>query len=149
MKSKHGFETTKERSDLMRKIKAKNTTPEIVLRKTLWNEGIRYRKENKEIIGNPDISLKKYKIAIFIDGEFWHGYNWQEKKEKIKSNREYWIRKIESNIARDKKNNQMLYEQNWIVLRFWEHEIKKELNKCIDKIKNAIASQPHTLPSRS
>jgi len=147
VKSKHGFETTKERSDLMRKIKAKNTTPEIILRKALWNEGIRYRKENKEIIGNPDIAIKKYKLAIFIDGEFWHGYNWHEKKNKIKSNREYWIKKIERNIVRDKKYNQLLKEQNWIVLRFWEHEIKKELNKCVEKVKDAIALQSSILAS--
>ena len=139
MKSKHGFKTTKERSDLMRKIKAKNTTPEIILRKALWKEGIRYRKENKGITGSPDIAIKKYKLAIFIDGEFWHGYNWQDKKKKIKSNREYWIRKIERNIERDKKYNQLLEEQNWIVLRFWEHEIKKELKRCVDEVKNAIA----------
>ena len=131
----------------MRKIKAKNTTPEIILRKALWNEGIRYRKENKGITGNPDIAIKKYKLAIFIDGEFWHGYKWQEKKRKIKSNREYWIKKIEKNIARDKKNNLLLKEQDWIVLRFWEHEIKKELNKCVNKVKNAIASQSSTLTS--
>lgn len=124
----------------MRKIKAKNTTPEIILRKALWNEGIRYRKENKGIIGNPDIVIKKYRLAIFIDGEFWHGFNWKEKKEKIKSNREYWIKKIEKNIARDKLNNQLLKEQNWIVLRFWEHEIKRDLKKCVEKVKKVIAS---------
>lgn len=123
----------------MRKIKAKNTTPEIILRKALWNEGIRYRKENKGIIGNPDIVIKKYRLAIFIDGEFWHGFNWKEKKGKIKSNREYWIKKIEKNIARDKLNNQLLKEQNWIVLRFWEHEIKRDLKKCVEKVKNVLS----------
>ena len=148
MKSKHGFETTKERSDLMRKIRAKNTTPEILLRKALWNEGIRYRKENKGITGNPDIAIKKYKLAIFIDGEFWHGYNWKEKKGRIQNNREYWIKKIEGNIARDKKYNQLLTEQKWIVLRFWEHEIKKDLNKCIEKVKNDITSQSSILANR-
>lgn len=132
----------------MRKIKAKNTTPEIILRKALWSERIRYRKENKGITGNPDIAIKKYKLAIFIDGEFWHGYNWQEKKKKIKINREYWIKKIERNIARDKKNNQLLKEQDWIVLRFWEHEIKKDLDNCVDKVKKIIASQSSTLVSR-
>lgn len=124
----------------MRKIKAKNTTPEIILRKALWKEGIRYRIENIKITGNPDIAIKKHKIAIFIDGEFWHGFNWQEKKTKIKSNKEYWIKKIERNIERDKKNNQLLTNQNWVVLRFWEHEIKKDLNKCIEIVKDSIAS---------
>jgi len=125
VKSKHGFETTKERSDLMRKIKSKNTTPEIILRKALWNEGIRYRIENKGIIGNPDIAIKKYKLAIFIDGEFWNGYNWKEKKKKIQRNQDYWIEKIQKNMARDKKYNLLLKENNWTVLRFWEHEKKK------------------------
>lgn len=124
----------------MRKIKAKNTTPEIILRKALWKEGIRYRIENIKITGNTDIAIKKHKIAIFIDGEFWHGFNWQEKKTKIKSNKEYWIKKIERNIERDKKNNQLLTNQNWVVLRFWEHEIKKDLNKCIEIVKDSIAS---------
>ena len=132
----------------MRKIKSKNTTPEIVFRKALWNEGIRYRKENKGIIGNPDIAIKKYKLVIFIDGEFWHGYNWQEKKGKIKSNREYWIEKIEKNIARDNKYNQLLKQKNWIVLRFWEHEIKKELNKRVEEVRNVIVSQSSILASR-
>ncbi|PKP29594.1 MAG: very short patch repair endonuclease [Bacteroidetes bacterium HGW-Bacteroidetes-17] len=133
----------------MRKIKAKNTTPEIILRKILWKEGIRYRIENKKITGNPDIAIKKHKIAIFVDGEFWHGFNWYEKKTKIKSNREYWIRKIERNIERDKKYNQLLIDKKWIVLRFWEQEIKKDLNKCIEIVKDTIASQSSSLAGRS
>ena len=133
----------------MRKIKAINTTPEIILRKALWKEGIRYRTENKKVTGNPDIAIKKHKIAIFIDGEFWHGFNWQEKKTKIKSNREYWIQKIERNIERDKKYNQLLINQKWVVLRFWEHEIKKDLNKCIRIVKDAINSQSSKLAGRT
>ena len=123
----------------MRKIKSKNTTPEILLKKALWNQGVRYRKGKEKIIGNPDIVIKKYKLAIFIDGEFWHGFKWEEKKRKIRNNRDYWIKKIEGNIARDKKYNKELMEQNWIVLRFWEHEIKKDVDKCVQKIKNAIS----------
>ena len=124
----------------MSRIKAKDTSPEISLRKALWKNGIRYRKNNKTIIGNPDIAIKKYKLAIFIDGEFWHGYNWSDKKTRIKSNREYWIKKIERNIKRDNKNNILLKNQNWTVLRYWEHEIKKELDRCVDEIISTIYS---------
>src|ERR1700756_5196002 len=99
---KNGFYTSLERSILMSKIKGKNTSPELMLRKVLWNSGLRYRLHNKKLPGNPDISMKKYKIAIFIDGEFWHGYNWEEKKTKIKTNRDFWIPKIERNMQRDK-----------------------------------------------
>lgn len=133
----------------MRKIKSKNTTPEVIFRKALWKNNIRYRIENKGIIGNPDIAIKKYQIAIFIDGEFWHGFNWMEKKAKIKSNREYWIQKIERNIERDNIYNQLLRNQKWIVLRFWEYEIKKNLNKCVEIVKSALNMQSSILASHS
>jgi DNA mismatch endonuclease, patch repair protein len=138
MKSKHGFITTKKRSDLMRKIKSKNTSPEIKLRKALWNQGIRYRVKNKSISGKPDIAIKKYKLAVFVDGEFWHGYNWSDKKNKIKSNRDYWIKKIEGNIQRDKRVNMELKENGWTVLRYWQHEIKNDLDKCVSEIEDVI-----------
>ena len=138
METKYGFHTTEQRSKLMSKIKSRNTKPEILLRKALWKEGIRYRVSNKKIIGKPDISIKKHKLAIFVDGEFWHGYNWSEKKQKIKSNREYWIKKIEGNIARDKKNNQKLKEKGWIVIRYWEKQIRNSLSDCVEQIKLEI-----------
>lgn len=138
MKSKHGFITTKKRSDLMRKIKSNNTSPEIKLRKALWAQGIRYRIKNESIPGKPDIAIKKYKLAIFVDGEFWHGYNWSEKKTRIKSNRDYWIKKIEGNIQRDKRVNMVLKENGWTVLRYWQNEIKKDLDRCIYEIKKVI-----------
>ncbi|MGK7390118.1 MAG: very short patch repair endonuclease [Candidatus Cyclobacteriaceae bacterium M2_1C_046] len=128
------FTTSKERSELMSKIRGKDTKPEVSLRKALWKRGIRYRKNYKKLEGNPDIYIPKAKLAIFIDGEFWHGYNWEEKKLKIKSNREYWIPKIERNIARDKDNNQRLEYSGITVLRFWEHEIKKDLHGCVEVV---------------
>lgn len=138
MATKYGFETTEQRSKLMSQIKSKNTKPEISLRKALWKEGVRYRVSNKRIIGNPDVAIAKYKLAIFVDGEFWHGYNWKEKKQRIKANREYWINKIERNIERDKQNNQKLKINGWTVIRFWEKDIKKDLDKCVEKIKYEI-----------
>ncbi len=122
----------------MRKIKSNDTSPEIKLRKALWSQGIRYRIKNKSIIGKPDIAIKKYKLAVFVDGEFWHGYNWSEKKQKIKSNRDYWIKKIEGNIQRDKKVNKELKKDGWTVLRYWQHEIKNDLVSCVSEIEKAI-----------
>ncbi|SHM85346.1 T/G mismatch-specific endonuclease [Cyclobacterium lianum] len=118
----------------MSKIRGKDTKPEVALRKALWAKGIRYLKNYKKLNGNPDIYISKHRLAIFIDGEFWHGYKWAEKKEKIKSNKEYWIPKIERNMARDMDNNQQLEYLGITVLRFWEHEIKKDLEGCVKKV---------------
>ena len=133
------FDTTSERSNLMRKIKSNNTKPEITLRKALWAKGIRYRLNVSKLHGKPDIVITKKKIAIFIDGEFWHGYNWENKKLKIKSNIGYWINKIERNIERDNTNNQKLTSMGYQVLRFWEHEIKKDLPGCLALILDAYS----------
>jgi DNA mismatch endonuclease (patch repair protein) len=132
------FKTTKERSRLMSKIRSTETSLEIVLRKALWNEGIRYRKNYKKISGNPDIAIVNKKIAIFVDGEFWHGYKWKDKKKKIKTNREYWIPKIERTILRDKINTRKLRKEGWVVIRFWEQQLKKDLTKCLKKIRKEL-----------
>jgi len=137
----NGFYTTEARSKLMSKIKAKNTKPEILLRKELWKAGIRYRNHITKLPGNPDIVNKKLKIAIFVDGEFWHGYNWAIKKTKIKSNRDFWIAKIERNMQRDAENNEKLFSLGYKVFRFWEHEIKREPQECILTILNWINSK--------
>ena len=129
-----GFYTTKVRSKLMSKIKVKNTKPELIFRKELWRRGIRYRIDYKKLPGKPDIISKKYKLIIFIDGEFWHGYNWQEKKKKIKANRKFWIPKIERNMQRDRQNNEKLEKMGYKVFRFWEHEVRKGLSKCLDHV---------------
>lgn len=136
-----GFYTTPERSMLMAKIKAKNTKPEIQFRKALWKLGYRYRKHVKNIPGKPDIVMRKYKIVIFVDGEFWHGYNWEEKKTKIKSNRGFWIPKIERNMERDLENNLKIEALGYKVFRFWEHSIKKDILGCVNKVKQYIDNQ--------
>lgn len=135
--SKYGFDTTEQRSKIMRSIGSEDTKPEITLRKALWNLGLRYRKNYKGIIGKPDIAFIGKKIAVFIDGEFWHGYNWEDKKQKIKSNKDYWVKKIEGNIARDKKYNKDLEEKGWMVIRFWQNEIENDLGGCIQKVQDA------------
>ncbi|MCL6266743.1 very short patch repair endonuclease [Flagellimonas myxillae] len=129
-----GFYTTPERSKIMGKIRGKNTKPELAFRKALWAAGYRYRIDYKKLIGKPDILLKKYRTAIFIDGEFWHGHNWEERKQRIKTNREFWIPKIERNIQRDQEVNQGLQELGYTVFRFWESEVKKNLDECLQKV---------------
>ena len=133
-REEEGFYTTKKRSKLMSKIKGKNSKPEMRFRRALWAEGVRYRVDSKQLPGRPDVSIKKYKLAIFIDGEFWHGYNWAERKKNIKSNRKFWIPKIERNIQRDRQVNQQLHDMGFTVFRFWESEIKNHLNKCINDV---------------
>lgn len=123
----------------MSRIKGKNTKPELLFRKALWAKGVRYRINAKNLPGKPDVSIQKYKLAIFIDGEFWHGYNWDERKEKLKSNRGFWIPKIERNMQRDREVNLELKNMGYTVFRFWERDIKKELHKCINDVMVYIA----------
>lgn len=127
----------------MQQVKNKDSDIELILRKELWNRGIRYRKNVRKITGNPDIVFIGLKIAVFCDSEFWHGFDWEKRKEEFKSNREFWIPKIERNMERDKEVNKLLAEEGWTVLRFWGKEIKKETAKCADIIENAIKEKKH------
>ena len=132
------LETTPEISKRMSNVSLKNGKSEQLLAKALWHNGIRYRKNLRGLPGSPDIAITKYKIAIFVDGEFWHGYDWENRKQKLKSNREYWIEKIEENIARDIRNDILLKEQGWIPIHFWEKQITHDLQKCVDKVVDNI-----------
>lgn len=137
--SKYIFDTTPERSLRMSNIRSKDTHPEIILRKALWIKGIRYRLNVKKLSGKPDIVIGKYKLAIFVDGEFWHGFNWEEKKLRIKANKDYWIPKIEKNMQRDMQNTADLEAIGYTVMRFWEHEVRKNLEGCVLQISAAIS----------
>ena len=130
--------TPEQRKKNMQAIRSKDTTIELALRKALWQKGIRYRKNYKGLIGKPDIVITKYRIVVFCDSDFWHGYDWDNRKSRIKSNQEYWIPKIERNMKRDKEVTAVLVEQGWIVLRFWEHSIRKNLECCLDDIEDAV-----------
>ncbi len=98
----------------------------------------------RKLPGKPDVSIKKYKLAIFIDGVFWHGYHWDENKEVIKSNRSFWIPKIERNIQRDRQVNQQLFEMGNTVFRFWSKEIFTDLDQCINDVLMFIATGENT-----
>lgn len=126
------------RSYNMSMIKSKNTRVEILLRKELWRRGLRYRKNCSYIYGKPDLVFLRKQIAVFIDGEFWHGYNFEETKSRLNSNKDFWVKKIERNIERDFEITQFLIEQGWAVLRFWDFEIKNDLARCADKIEHAV-----------
>ena len=122
----------------MKQIKSKDSVIETILRKELYSRGIRYRKNVRAIYGNPDIAFIGLKIAVFCDSEFWHGYDWSNRKNDFKTNQEFWIPKIERNIERDKEVNKVLKEKGWLVLRFWGKEIKKNPEMCADIIEKAV-----------
>ena len=119
----------------MQHIRSKDTEAEILLRKALWRKGFRYRKNVKDLPGKPDIVFTKHKIVIFVDGDFWHARGHEKNPgEQIDTNKNYWIDKLKRNVARDRYVNDLLFEQGWLVLRFWESDIKNNLNNCIEEI---------------
>ena len=122
----------------MKQVKSSNSQIEIILRKELWRRGLRYRKNVKRIIGKPDIAFIGKKIAVFCDSEFLHGYNWDERKKDIRTNRDFWIPKIERNIERDREVNIALKTTGWKVIRFWGNDIKKNPEQCADIVENAL-----------
>lgn len=128
--------TKEQRHKNMAANKGKDTKLEILFGKLLWNAGVRYRKNDKSVFGKPDFVIKSHKIAIFCDGEFWHGRNWDIRKNDHKSNCEFWHSKIERNIERDKKVNSELNKQGWKIFRFWETEITKTPDVCLNTILN-------------
>jgi DNA mismatch endonuclease (patch repair protein) len=133
--------SSEQRSKNMRAIKSSATKDEIRLATALWHLGYRYRKNNKTIFGTPDLTFKNLKIAIFVDSEFFHGKDWENQKDRVKTNPEYWQKKIERNIQRDIEVNKYLESQNWKVLRFWSEQIEKNLEDCVTKIQSEIISR--------
>lgn len=124
----------------MSAVKSSDSKIEIMLRKALWSKGYRYRKNCRKIFGKPDIVFISSKIAVFVDSEFWHGYEWEKNKFDIKSNRNFWFKKIEGNIRRDKEVSKQLKKDGWVVLRFWGQDIELRLKDCVQLIEKAIAS---------
>ena len=131
--------TPEQRRKNMQHVKSKDSKIELKLRRALWRAGFRYRKNVREIFGCPDIVFKRLKIAIFCDSEFWHGYDWENRKHDFKSRQEFWIPKIERNILRDKEVTEKLTADGWTVLRFFGNEIKKNLESCVEKISATVA----------
>ena len=132
--------TKEQRHKNMKNIRGKDTRIEVILRKALWNKGYRYRKNYKKLPGSPDIALTKYKIAIFCDGEFFHGKDWEKLELKLKNsnNSEFWIKKISRNMERDDEINKKLNYEGWTVIRFWGEDIKKYTDECVKTVEEAI-----------
>lgn len=130
--------TPEQRRKNMQAVKNKDSKIEVILRKELWKRGLRYRKNSSKVFGKPDIVFIGKKVAVFCDSEFWHGYDWEHKKDEIKSRREFWIPKIERNMQRDVEVTEKLTADGWTVLRFWGKDIKKNPGKCADVIEKAV-----------
>ena len=124
----------------MQRIKAKDTSIEVKLRKALWNKGYRYRKNYGSLPGKPDIALTKYKIAIFCDSEFFHGKDWEVLKPRLEksNNSQYWISKISRNREHDDEINKRLLFEGWTVIRFWGKDIQKNVDECVRVIEETI-----------
>lgn len=129
-----------QRHKAMSHIKSKDTRIELALRKELWSKGYRYRKNYKALPGTPDIVLTKYKIVIFCDGELFHGNNWEVLRPKLLkgNNPEYWVKKIERNMERDRENDKKLLFMGWTVIRFWGNDILKKPEQCVKVIEEVI-----------
>ncbi len=132
--------TKEQRKKNMQSIRSKDTKIEILLRKALWDKGIRYRKNYSKIPGKPDIAITKYKIAIFCDSEFFHGKDWEELRPRIEKgdNSAFWVKKIAGNRERDQEIDRKLKGLGWTVIRFWGEDIKKNLKQCVQTIDEAI-----------
>lgn len=128
-------------SRAMSRVKSKNTAPELALRKELWGRGFRYRLYDNRLPGKPDLVFASRKIALFIDGDYWHGRQWKKRgfdslEDQLSrvNNAKYWIKKIRGNMERDKKHNRELRQQGWRVIRVWETDLKKRGEKEIERI---------------
>lgn len=132
--------TPQQRRKNMQHIRSKDTSIEVALRRALWHAGIRYRKNYRAVPGKPDISLTRYKIAVFCDSSFWHGRNFDSKK-KPETNAAYWDAKIRRNMERDCEVDRALRAEGWVVLRFWDTDINKHLEDYVRAVKEAILMQ--------
>jgi len=131
--------TKTQRSQNMAKIKSTNTKAERVLRLALWHKGIRYRKNWRKLPGTPDIAITKYKIAVFVDGDFWHARGHKQAPgEQVSTNKDFWKKKLARNVERDKEVNDQLTQDGWLVLRFWESDIKRDVEAAVAEIKGYL-----------
>lgn len=130
----------KQRHKCMSHIKSKDTSIEVSLRRALWKKGYRYRKNYSALPGKPDIVLTKYRIAIFCDGELFHGKNWEILKPRLLkgNNPDFWVKKIERNMKRDDENDKRLLFLGWTVIHFWGNDILKNTDQCVKVVEEAI-----------
>lgn len=131
--------TREQRHHNMSCIRSKDTKAEVLLRKALWKKGIRYRKNYAALPGSPDIVLTRQKIAVFVDGDFWHARGHRDNPgEQVSTNKEFWQKKLARNVERDRDVNDELTELGWLVLRFWDSDVRKDLHGCVKKIEEYL-----------
>lgn len=120
-----------------------NTEPELMMRKAIWRSGLRYRINVVQLPGKPDIVFGPSKVVVFCDGDFWHGRDLLERRVKLAKgwNGDYWVAKIERNVERDLAVNQALADGGWLVLRFWETDIRQSLDSVVDEVKRVVADR--------
>jgi DNA mismatch endonuclease Vsr len=133
--------TPEQRKRNMQAVKNKDSKIEVSLRLEMYRRGYRYRKNYSGVFGHPDLVFTREKIAVFCDSEFWHGFDWERRKADIKSRRDFWIPKIERNMARDTEVTSVLTSQGYVVMRFWGNQIKKHLEAVADEIESTILSR--------
>jgi DNA mismatch endonuclease (patch repair protein) len=135
--------TPEQRKKNTQHIKSRDTAIEIELRRALWKKGYRFRKNYDKVPGHPDIAITKYKIAIFCDGEFFHGKEWEVLRPRLEksNNSEFWINKISKNRDRDNEVNKKLLFEGWTVIRFWGDDIKRCPEECVKVVEEVIFDQ--------
>jgi len=125
----------------MQAVKSSGSKIERMFQDALLKKGYSYETNYNQALGKPDIAFVELKVAVFCDSDFWHGYDWGTRKHDIKSDRDFWWKKIERNIERDKEVSRTLEEQGWTVLRFWGHDIFTDLDACVQAVESAIKTK--------
>jgi DNA mismatch endonuclease (patch repair protein) len=128
-----------KRSALMSRIKGRDTGPERAVASALSQHGLTWDAHPGDLPGRPDFVFRGARIAIFVDGDFWHGWRFPAWRHKMSA---FWEAKLEGNIRRDRRNRRRLQRLGWLVLRLWEHQIEQDLDKCTSRILSALALQP-------
>jgi DNA mismatch endonuclease (patch repair protein) len=127
--------TPEQRSFCMSRIKGKDTGLEMRVRSALHRRGLRFRKHVKDLPGKPDVVFRKARVAVFVDGDFWHGYRFPSWEDKVS---DFWKKKINKNRERDAANHRKLRQMEWTVIRLWQHEVEADFAACIDRILAAV-----------
>ncbi|MGE3335740.1 MAG: very short patch repair endonuclease [Rhodospirillaceae bacterium] len=130
--------TPAQRSYMMSRVRSKDTQPELIVRKLAHARGLRFRKHCKYLHGCPDLVFARARLVVFVDGDYWHGWRFSTWSSKLTT---YWKDKIENNRRRDQRNFRRLRRQGWVVLRIWEHEVKRDASGCVDRIQAALRLQ--------
>lgn len=128
--------TPEQRSQTMSRIRKTDTKPELIVRRLCFARGLRYRKYDARLPGNPDLVFAGTRVVVFVDGDFWHGWQFHRWKHKLSS--EYWKKKIRGNMERDRRNRALLRRDGWTVIRVWEHEVEADANACVNRVEKAV-----------